>query len=116
MKRGPRVEGKLGGGGGGWERQREITVHEINILVSKGINKDSELGSVPGTQDMTTAWIFATFLALERFYFHTSQVNIPCMIFFMHYLHFNNCSPLRTVFNARHFIIKNFAKKCTYAC
>jgi hypothetical protein len=38
MKRGPRVVGELGGGGGGgcgWERQREITVHEINILVLK---------------------------------------------------------------------------------
>ena len=63
MKRGPRAKGKLGGGEGGWERQREITVHEINILVPKGINKDSELGSVQGTQNMTTAWIFATTIA-----------------------------------------------------
>jgi len=62
MKRGPRVEGELGGGGG-WERQREITVHEINILVAKGINMDSELSSVQGTQGMTTAWIFATTVA-----------------------------------------------------
>jgi hypothetical protein len=61
MKRGPRAEGEWGGGG--WERQREITVHEINKLVSKGINKDSELGSVQGTQDMITAWIFATTVA-----------------------------------------------------
>ena len=29
----------------GWERQREITVHEINILVPKGINKDSPRNS-----------------------------------------------------------------------
>ncbi len=45
MKRGPRVEGEMGGGrgAGGWERHREITVHEINILVTKGINKDSDL-------------------------------------------------------------------------
>jgi hypothetical protein len=35
MKRGPRAEGELGGGGGGWERQREITACEINILVPK---------------------------------------------------------------------------------
>ena len=41
----------------------EITLHEINILVPKGINKDSELGSVQGTQGMTTAWIFATTVA-----------------------------------------------------
>ncbi len=41
----------------------EITVLEINILVAKGINKDSELGSVQGTQDMITAWIFATTVA-----------------------------------------------------
>jgi hypothetical protein len=51
------------GGGGGWERRREITVHEINILVAKGINKHSELSSVQGTQDMITAWIFATTIA-----------------------------------------------------
>ncbi len=40
-----------------------ITVHEINILVAKGINKDSELSSVQGTQGMITAWIFATMIA-----------------------------------------------------
>ncbi len=51
------------GGRGGWERQREITVHEINILVPKGINKNSELSSVQGTQGMITAWIFATTVA-----------------------------------------------------
>ena len=46
-------------GGGGWIGEtEEITVHEINILVPKGINKDSELSSVQGTQDITTAWIF----------------------------------------------------------
>ena len=50
-------------GGCGWERQREITVHEINILVPKGINKDSELSSVQGTQGMIPAWIFATTIA-----------------------------------------------------
>jgi hypothetical protein len=60
MKRGPIVKGELGGGGGGWERQREIIVHAINKLVPKGINKDSELSSVQGTQGMTTAWILAT--------------------------------------------------------
>jgi hypothetical protein len=53
----------LGGGEGGWERQREITVQEINILVPRGINKDSELSSVQGTQGMITAWIFATTIA-----------------------------------------------------
>ncbi len=56
-----------GGGGtwgaGGWERQKEITAHEINILVAKGINKDSELSSVHGTQGMITAWIFAIMVA-----------------------------------------------------
>ncbi len=51
----------MGGGGGRWERQREITVHEINILVPKGINKDSELGPVQGTQGMTAAWILANY-------------------------------------------------------
>jgi hypothetical protein len=57
--------GNWGGGGGGCglERQKEITVHEINILVSKGINKDSELSSVPGTLGMATEWIFATMVA-----------------------------------------------------
>jgi hypothetical protein len=63
MKRGPRAEGELGGGGCGWERQREITVHEINILAPKVINKGSELGSVQGTPGMITAWIFATTIA-----------------------------------------------------
>ncbi len=57
------MQGELGGGGGKRERQREITVHEINILVPKGINKDSELSSVQGTQGMITAWIFATTIA-----------------------------------------------------
>jgi hypothetical protein len=47
----------------GWERQREITLHEINILVAKGINKDSELSSVQGTQGMATEWSFATTIA-----------------------------------------------------
>jgi hypothetical protein len=37
--------------------------HEFNILVAKGINKDSELGSVQRTQGMITAWIFATTVA-----------------------------------------------------
>ena len=55
------MEGELGGGGGGG-RMGE-TEHEINILVPKGINKDSELSSVQGTQDMITAWIFATMVA-----------------------------------------------------
>jgi hypothetical protein len=47
----------------GWERQREITVHEINKLVPKEINKDSDLSSVQGTQDMATEWSFATMVA-----------------------------------------------------
>jgi hypothetical protein len=51
------------GGGGKWERQREITVHEINILVPKVINKDSVLSSVQGTQGMATEWSFATMVA-----------------------------------------------------
>ncbi len=55
--------GTWGGGGGGRERQREIIVHEINKLVPKGINKNSELGPVQGTQGMTAAWIFATTVA-----------------------------------------------------
>jgi hypothetical protein len=29
----------------GWERQREITEHEIYLIVPKGINKESELSS-----------------------------------------------------------------------
>ena len=60
-----RAKGRGGtwGGGGGWERQREITVHEINILVAKGINKDSELSSVQETCGLMTAWIFATTVA-----------------------------------------------------
>ncbi len=60
MKRGPRVKGELGGGGGWLGETVHITVHEINIIVAKGINKDSVLSSVQGTQGMTTAWIFAT--------------------------------------------------------
>jgi hypothetical protein len=76
-KRGPRAEGKLGRGGG-LERQREITVHEINILLAKGINKDSELSSVQGTQGMITAWIFATtiasFLGFRKILLPYSQV------------------------------------------
>jgi hypothetical protein len=53
--------GRNGGGGvrHGWERQREITLHLIYLIVPKGIDKDSELSSVQGTQGMTTAWIFA---------------------------------------------------------
>jgi hypothetical protein len=100
-----------------WEIQREITLHKINILVPKGI-KDSELSSVQGTQGMITAWIFATtiagFLGFRTFYFHIPRSNILCMIFLMHYLHFNNCSPLRTVFKASYFIIKKFANKFTH--
>ncbi len=52
--------GETWGEGGGWMGE---TVHEINILVAKGINKDSVLSSVQGTQDMTTAWIFSTTVA-----------------------------------------------------
>ncbi len=55
--------GTWGGGADGRERQRKITVHEINILVPKGINKNSVLSSVQGTQGMATAWIFATMVA-----------------------------------------------------
>jgi hypothetical protein len=77
-KEGQGQRGNLGGGGGGWERQREITVHEINILVPKRINKDSELGSVQGTQGMITAWIFATtvasFLGFRKILLPYSQV------------------------------------------
>jgi hypothetical protein len=99
----------LGGGGGGWERQREITVHEIYILVPKGINKDSEPGSVQGTQGMITAWIFATtvagFLGFRIILLPYSQVQYTVYDFLMHYLHFNNFSPLRTVFKTSYFII-----------
>ena len=52
---------------GEWEvdggETKEITVNEINILVPRGINKDSELSSVQGTQGMIPAWIFATTIA-----------------------------------------------------
>ena len=109
----------MGGGGGGRERQREITIHEINILVPKGINKNSELSSVQGTQGMITAWIFATtvagFLGFRMILLPYSQVQYTVYdIFFMHYLHFNNCSPLRIVFKASHFIHKNFVNKFTH--
>ena len=64
----------------------EITVLEINILVAKGINKDSELGSVQGTQGMTTEWIFATmvagFLDFKMIYFHILGP-IMCSIYFL---------------------------------
>ncbi len=64
MKRGPRAEGELGGGGGVWMGEtEEITVHEINKLVPKEINKDSDHSLVQGTQGMITAWIFATTIA-----------------------------------------------------
>ena len=56
-------EGGTGGRGRRMGETEEITVHEINILDAKGINKDSELGSVHGTQGMTTEWIFATTVA-----------------------------------------------------
>ena len=63
-----------------------ITVHEINILVTKRINKDSELSSIQGTQGMITAWIFATtiagFLGFRTIFFHIPRSNILCMIFF----------------------------------
>jgi hypothetical protein len=103
----------------GWDRQREITLHEINILVPKEINKDSELSSFQGTQGMITAWIFATtvagFLGFGKILLPYSQVQYTVYdIFFMHYLHFNNCSPLRTVFKRSHFIIKNFVNKFTH--
>jgi hypothetical protein len=69
----------------------EITVHEINILVAKGINKDSELGSVQGTQDMITAWIFATtvagFLGFRTILLPYSQVQYTVYDIFLHYLH-----------------------------
>jgi hypothetical protein len=106
----------LGGGGGGWERQREITVQEINILVPKVINKDSP--SVQGTQGMITAWTFATtvagFLGFRTILLPYSQVQYTVYDFLMHYLHFNNCSPLRTVFKASYFIIINFAQGYTH--
>ena len=51
-------EGEADGG-----ETEKITVNEINILVPRGINKDSELSSVQGTQNMITAWIFATTIA-----------------------------------------------------
>ena len=58
MKRGPRVEGELGGGG----RMGE-TEGNYNIPVPKGINKDIKLRSVQATQGMTTEWIFTTMVA-----------------------------------------------------
>ncbi len=71
----------------------EITIHEINILVAKGINMDSELSSVQGTLGMTTAWIFATavagFLGLRTILLPYSQVQYTVYDFFMHFLHFN---------------------------
>ena len=75
MKRGPRVEGELGGGV--WMGETEGN-HEFNILVAKGINKDSELGSVQRPQGMITAWIFATtvdsFLGFRTILLPYSQV------------------------------------------
>ena len=58
----------------GCERQREITVLKIYILVPTGITKDSVLSSVQGTQGMETEWSFATmvagFLGFQIIYFH----------------------------------------------
>jgi hypothetical protein len=46
IKGGPAGEGEMGEGvRHGWERQREITEHEIYLIVPKGINKESELSS-----------------------------------------------------------------------
>ncbi len=44
---GPAGEGEMGAGGvrHGWERQREITLHLIYLIVPKGIDKDNELNS-----------------------------------------------------------------------
>ena len=43
---GPAGEGEMGEGvRHGWERQREITLHLIYLIVPKGIDKVSELSS-----------------------------------------------------------------------
>ena len=43
IKGGPAGEGEMGEGvRHGWERQKEITVHKIYLIVPKGINKNSE--------------------------------------------------------------------------
>jgi hypothetical protein len=90
------VEGELGGGGGGgWERQRKITVHDINKLAPKGITVDSELSSVQGTQGMTTALKVATmiagFLGFRTILLPYSQVQYTVYDIFLHYphVHFN---------------------------
>jgi hypothetical protein len=60
--------GRNGGGGvrHGWERQKEITVHKIYLIVPKGINKNSE--------NLAHARSFATtvvgFLGFKMIYFH----------------------------------------------
>jgi hypothetical protein len=50
----------------GWERQKEITVHKIYLIVPKGINKNSE--------NLAHARSFATtvvgFLGFKMIYFH----------------------------------------------
>jgi hypothetical protein len=49
IKGGPAGEGEMVEGGGGvrhgWERQREITLHWIYLMVPKGIDKVSLLSS-----------------------------------------------------------------------
>jgi len=62
IKRGSAGEGEMGEGGvrHGWERQREITLHLIYLIVPKGIDNH--------------AWCFANtvtgFLGFKMIYFH----------------------------------------------
>jgi hypothetical protein len=80
-----------GGGGVGCERQREITVHEINKLVPKVINKESELSSIQGTQNMITAWIVATtaagFLGFRTILLPYSQVQYTAYDIFLYIIY-----------------------------
>jgi hypothetical protein len=64
----------------GWERQGEITVHKIYLIVTKGFNKVSEL---------SFATTVAGFLGFKMIYFHILGPKYCILYFFMHYLHFN---------------------------
>ncbi len=65
----------------GWERQREITVHEIYLIVPKGINKDSE--------NIAHARSFATtvvgFLGFKMIYFQNLGPKY-CLLYFFYAL------------------------------
>jgi hypothetical protein len=74
IKGGAAGEGEMGEGGRhGWERQGEITVHKIYLIVPKGFNKVSEL---------SFATTVAGFLGFKMIYFHILGPKY-CILYFL---------------------------------